>query len=262
MEVRMSRVIAVVQEKGGSGKTTAVVECAYQAGLRGRTVLVVDLDPQGNATSMLTGVTSHPKSIFDLFTDKDGKIPLVDVVTEALPAWPHVHVIPASGNMSTVDGLLGNRAGKERILLRILQPIRDKIDLILIDLGPAADFLTLNALVAADTYHVPAELSEYTLGGFQTVQELAEDVRASGANPNLKFGGVHLSGYHKGGSYGVRDLEVKLQLALSGEAVVVKVPHSSKVIESQAQHKPVGLIDPTGRVSEAYRTLTDRFLGP
>lgn len=257
-EVPVGRVVAMVNSKGGAGKTTAVVECAYQAGKNGRTVLVVDLDPQGNATEMLTASLKHPGTIFDLFVDKDGAMPIGNVVAPALEAWPNVLVVPASGNMSTVDAHLGSRAGKERILRRILQPVREAFDLVLIDLGPAADFLMLNALVAADVYHVPTDLSEFTLKGLETVQDLAEDVRASGVHPGIRFDGIHVSGFHKGHSHAVVGLVRELEIQIGGP-VTVRVPHSAKVIDSQRQHRPVGAIDPEGPIAKAYATLTERF---
>jgi chromosome partitioning protein len=255
----MGRIVACVNEKGGSGKTTAVIECAYHAGMQGKNVLVVDLDPQGNATWMLTGRNDIVPNIFDLFTSKLTNLPLSDVVVSALEAWPNVDVLPASGNMATVDAYLGTRAGKEKILKRLLAPIRDNIDLILIDLGPAADSLTLNAMVAADVYHVPADLSGYTVSGINTIHVLAADARDSGANPNLAFGGIHLSAYQKGGSYGVMDLEKALQTVSLGHKIDIRVPNSTKVIESHMKNRPVGSIDPDGRVSQAYKALTERF---
>lgn len=253
----MSKVIAVCNEKGGAGKTTTIAECSYQAGIRDKKVLVVDLDPQANITDMLLSARPEP-SIFDLFIGT-AKMTLRDVVKPASDHWPNVLVIPGSANMSTVDGQLGHRSGKDRILKKILEPVRDMFDLVLIDLGPAADFLTINALVAADVYHMPADLSEYTVTGLQTINALAEDVRASGANPTLRCAGVHLSGYHKANSYGVRGLEDRLR-AVIPRPIDIKVPHSSKVIESQALHRPVGLIDPDGKVAQAYYRLTDSFL--
>lgn len=252
----MSQVIAIVNEKGGAGKTTTIVECAYQAGIREKTVLVIDLDPQANLTDMVLGERLDP-SIFDLFI---GTKEILDVIKPASDHWPNVLVVPGSPRMATVDGHLGNRSAKDRILRKILLPIRDRFDLVLIDLGPAADYLTINALVAADVYHIPADLSEYTLAGVQTTMDLANDVIGSGANPTLRFSGVHISGFHKAHSHGVRNLSTKLD-ALIGGTVSIRIPHSSKVIESQGQHKPVGMIDPDGRVSLAYQALTHHFLG-
>jgi chromosome partitioning protein len=209
---------------------------------------------------MLTGKEQFDKTVFDLFLDREGKEVVADIVQPALDGWPNTYVIPGSGKMANVDSHLGHRPGKERILRKMLQPIKANIDLVLIDLGPAADFLTLNALVAADLYHVPTDLSEYTLTGLITTQELANEVRVSGANPDLKFAGIHLSGFHKGGSYGVRGLEKKLNDLVGTDRIDIRVPHSSKVIESQGQHKPVGLIDPEGKVSQAYKLLIERFL--
>lgn len=253
----MGKVIAFVQEKGGSGKTTATVECAYQAGKAEHTVLVIDLDPQANATEMLLGeVPSEHTTIFDLFL---GNASLNEALMPALEAWPNTLVLPGSPRMSTVFGHLGNRSGQDRILRKLIQPVRDHFSLILIDLGPAIDQLTINALVAADTYHIPADLSNYTLSGIESILRVAEDVCYSEANPTLRFEGVHLAGFHKGGAHAIIDLKKQIEDVV-GKPIITAVPHSVKVVQSQREHKPVGLIDPEGKVAQAYSTLTAQLL--
>lgn len=256
-------ITAFTNEKGGVGKTTSVLEVAYAAGKSGKTVLVVDLDPQGNATRMLLGVKGQlniEPSVFDLFKDKDPSVALHQVIRSAVDDWPNVLVMPASSRMATIEGHLVQRSGKDSILRRILAPIKGKIDLILIDLKPAADFLALNALVAADNYVIPVDLSEYSSDGMQTIHELAKDVIDAEVNPNLKFLGAFFTSYHKGGSKSVRALEKDLKENIASKLTDVKVPHSVKVLESQQARKPVGLMSPDCSVAVAYKSLSDQIL--
>jgi chromosome partitioning protein len=233
------------------------VECAYQAGNQQHTVLVIDLDPQANATEMMLGEVPAEGTIFDLFL---GTKTLNDVLKPALDAWPNTLLVPGSPRMSTVFAHLGGKSGQDRILRKLLQPVRDYFGVILIDLGPAIDQLTINAMVAADVFHIPADLSNYTLSGIQSILRVADDVIDSDANADLKFGGVHLAGFHKGGAHAIRDLKSSIE-DTTRSRVIAHVPHSVKVVQSQRDHKPVGLIDPQGNVALAYATLTSHLLG-
>jgi chromosome partitioning protein len=260
----MSRVIAVVNEKGGVGKTTTVLELAFQAGAMGKGVLVIDMDSQANATKMLLGRMGSreevdEKGIFDLLIDEKNHLALHEVAKPATASWPNVLVVPSDNRVAGVDPFLQKRVAKDTILRKRLRPYREVFELILIDLGPRIDILTFNAMAAADYYLIPTDSSRFGLDAVRKIKEQAEIVKE--VNPNLELLGVFLAGLHKGGAIPVkaiiRDLMEEHGEKFWGE---LKVPHAVLVTASQEASKPAGLIDPKSPVSIQYRNLARKIL--
>ncbi len=262
----LSKVIAFTNEKGGVGKTTSVLECAYQAGSRGKSVLVIDLDAQANATRMLLGGMaqedeSRRLGVFDLLTDTTAQATLATALVAAVAAWPNTLLVPADARLGTIDPHLAPRLNREGILRRLLAPLRERFDLVLIDLAPAMTVLTLNALVAADAYVVPTDLSKYSQKGIRTVETVADIIRSSGNNPDLKMLGIFVSGYHKGIARSVRALLAELGTEYQERLLSVRVPHSVTVTESQSLGQPVGRFAPESPVAQSYKALFEA-VGP
>lgn len=258
----MGRVVAVVNEKGGVGKTTAVLECAYQAGAAGQLVLVVDCDAQANATRMLLGGmadgVAERLGLFDLMTSTRGP-ELAQVLAPAVDAWPSVMLVPADQRLGTIEAHLASRISREGILRRLLAPVREAFDLILLDLGPTIGVLTYNALVAADGYLVPTDLSRYSQAGMRTVRQVADMVRSSGANEALRFLGVFVAGFQKGISLSVRSLLSDLGDEYKDRLLETRIPHSVRVTDSQGLGQPVGRFAPDTPVGRSYRALYEEL---
>lgn len=255
----MGRVISIVNQKGGVGKTTSLVEMLFQAGNLGKKCLAVDLDPQSNATKMLTGEEWDP-SVYDLLIGQNKALTLRDVVQPASQDWPNVIVLPASKMLGTVEPHLLTRMNRERVLKNLLAPVRDAFDLILIDLPPTVNQLTVNALVASDAYIVPTDVSEYARDGVRTVKDTADAIRESGNNPDLEFIGVFFTSFQKGGAHAVRQLVEDLVDDYGAKVLGTRVPDSVKVTESQKARRPVGALDPEHAVSRAYAQLMEVIL--
>lgn len=263
----MNRTIAVLNEKGGVGKTTTIIELAFQLGNAGKNVLVVDLDSQENCTKMLLGkkmsesLDEGTVTVFDAFIDQKNKVNLVDLLIPAIEAWQNTLVLPSDCRLATVSDHLHSRLNKEHILKNILSKIKDNFDYILIDLSPLMNVLTINALVAADYYLVPTDLSVYSQKGMRTIHEVAAMIKESGNNPNLELLGVVVTSFQKGGSNAVRALLEELEEEYKDKLLSVRIPDSVKVIESQRQKSPVGLFAPESNVALAYKELSNIIEG-
>lgn len=258
----MGRIISILNEKGGVGKTTTVIESAFHAGSGlNLKCLVVDLDPQANATTMLTGGQEHQLGAFDLLTDANFNASPLTALQAALDDWKNVCVLPADRRLGSIEVHLQSRINRDNILKRILEPLKAHFDLILIDLPPTVNALTVNALAASDGYLVPTDLSQYSRSAIRTIQDLVNLVKSNGINPNLEFMGVVVTSFQKGGSNAVRQLIEDLTEEYKEKLIPTRIPDSVKVTEAQAKKKPVGLIDPDGSVSIAYKELSRRLVG-
>jgi chromosome partitioning protein len=258
----MGRVISILNEKGGVGKTTTVIESAFHAGSGLKLkCLVVDLDPQANATTMLTGGQEHKLGAFDLLTDGSFKTSPFTALQPAIEEWVNVCVLPADRRLGSIEVHLQARINRDNILKRILEPLKAYFDLILIDLPPTVNALTVNALAASDGYLVPTDLSQYSRAAIRTIQDLVNLVKSNGINANLEFMGVVVTSFQKGGSIAVRQLIDDLTEEYKERLIPTRIPDSVKVTEAQLKKKPVGLIDPDGAVSIAYRELSRRLMG-
>lgn len=258
----MKRTIAVINEKGGVGKTTSILEIAYHLGNKGKKVLVIDLDSQENATKMLLGEGMNKqnetdrKTIFDLLIDTKNKVSISDVILPASDAWKNTLVLPSDCRLATVENHLHSRLNKEHILKNILSSIKDKFDYILIDLSPLMNILTVNAMVASDYYLVPTDLSAYSQKGMRTIHEVANVIKETGNNPKLELFGIFITSFQKGSSIAVKALMEDLKKEYKQKLLSVKIPDSVKVIESQRQSKPVSLVSHDSPVAVAYKELS------
>lgn len=252
----MAKTIVIMNEKGGVGKTTTVLECAYHACKNLKlSCLVVDLDAQANATKMLTG-QEHIPSIFDVLVND---VDILSVLKPTSKEWGKTICIPSDRRLNMIEPHLTAKLNRESILKKALAKVKSKFDLILIDLPPAINTLTVNALVAADSYLIPSDLSQYSKAGIQMVKRLADEIIKSGNNSSLKFLGILLTSYQKGNSVAVKSLIEELIGEYSEKLLDIRIPDSVKVTESQSKKIPVGALDSECSVSEAYKELTKKI---
>src|SRR6204780_58988 len=251
----MNRVIAIANQKGGVGKTTTAVNLAASLAATKRRVLLLDLDPQGNAT-MGSGVDKSQLArgaLEVLLGEASIESALIRV------ELADYTLLPSNQDLTAAEGrLLTMPAGRETKLRSALAPVRDSFDVIVIDCPPALNMLTVNALVAADSVLIPMQCEYYALEGLSALLSTIEQITAAG-NPNLEIEAILRTRYDARNNLGV---EVGAQLMLHfGEKVVrTSVPGNIKLAEAPSFGKPALVHDPDSRGALAYLALAGEML--
>jgi chromosome partitioning protein len=246
--------IACANQKGGVGKTTTVVNLGAYLALAGRSVLVVDLDPQGNATSGL-GIekSSVATSIYDALCDATPPDQLI-----VHTAIARLDLVPASLSLAGAEVELAPLPQRERRLSRVLGPLSDRYDHILIDCPPSLGLLTVNALTAAGSVLVPLQCEYYALEGLSQLVATINLVRDH-LNPDLAMRGVVLTMFDSRTllSAGVRD---EARRHLDGSVYDTIIPRSVRLSEAPSYGLPIALYRPDSKGAEAYAALAREFL--
>lgn len=253
--------MAIVNQKGGVGKTTTAVNLAAALGLTGRTVLVVDADPQGNATSGF-GINRRTLElcVYDLMmTNTESEA--AEVLNNATIATDvtGVDLVPATLNLAGAEVTLATAMARETKLRRALQPAVGKYDVILIDTGPSLGLLTINALCAADSVLVPIQCEYYALEGLSQLLEVVHLVQAQ-INPSLTIEGIVLTMYDGRTSLS-RQVAREVRRHYRGRVFAVTVPRNVRLAEAPSHGMPGVLYDPHSRGARAYMNLAREVFG-
>ncbi len=245
----MGEIIACTNQKGGVGKTTTVVNLASYIARAGRRVLVVDLDPQGNATSGL-GLSSVPveRSIHPVLVDGDqARDRVVPVAIEGLS------IIPSSRDLAGAEVELVPVDARERRLARAMGPLRDSYDAILLDCPPSLGLITVNALTAADSVLIPIQCEYYALEGLGQLLSTIDLVRAH-LNPRLAIKGVLLTMFDARTTLSA-DVSAEVRRHLSGQVFRTVIPRSVRLAEAPSYGRPISEHAPGSRGAQAYHDL-------
>jgi chromosome partitioning protein len=243
------RVTACTNQKGGVGKTTTVINLAAFLALSGTRTLVIDLDPQGNATSGL-GIdrrTVGPSS-YEALVDR---VPISELVV--LTPVEGLDLVPSAPSLSGAEVELVGIAGREHRLTASLAGLNGTYDRVLIDCPPSLGLLTVNALTAADGVLIPIQTEYYALEGLSQLVNTIRRVR-EGLNPRLEVDGVLLTMYDARTNLSAQ-VASEVRRHMNGSVYDTVVPRSVRLSEAPSHGLPIALYDPASRGADAYREL-------
>lgn len=247
----MGQTIACANQKGGVGKTTTVVNLATALAQVGERILVVDLDPQGNATSGFGGDrTGGRRSLYDAIA---GTMPLADLVH--VTAIPGLSLVPSSIALAGAEVELARVSQRERRLARLLAPIAPTYDYVFVDCPPSLGLLTVNALTAATSVLIPIQCEYYALEGLSQLIATIHLVRDH-LNPNLEVKGIVLTMYD-GRTHLSAEVAAEVRRHLGTAVYDTIVPRNVRLAEAPSYGQPVALYAPESRGAEAHRQLAD-----
>jgi len=250
----MGKILGIVNQKGGVGKTTTAINLAACLALDGLKILLVDCDPQANASSGL-GIQrdDNRNSIYDVLM---GDVAAAQVV---LPTEiDNLTLLPGSKNLTGANIELANADDRATRLRSALEPIQKNYDLVVLDCPPALDLLTLNSLAAADSLIVPMQAEYFALEGISELVSNLERVRAA-FNPRLTIEGVLLTMYDDRTNLAQQVTET-LREFFKDRLFRTVIPRNIRLAEAPSHGKPVALYDARSRGAEAYFELAAEYM--
>lgn len=250
----MAKVFAIVNQKGGVGKTTTCINLAASLVASRKHVLLIDLDPQGNATTG-SGVDklNLERSIYDVLV---GDCSFVDAMHFSEQAG--YQLLPANRDLTAAEVELLNIAHKENRLREALAPIRDNYDYILIDCPPSLSMLTINALVAADGVIIPMQCEYYALEGLTDLLNTIERIAGS-LNPTLHIEGLVRTMYDSRMSL-TNDVTAQLQSHFGDKLYETVIPRNIRLAEAPSFGLPALIYDKQSKGAEAYMALAKELI--
>ncbi len=250
----MGKIISYSNQKGGVGKTTTCVNMAAYLAQAGKKVLLIDLDPQGNATTGLGfQKSSLKKSVYNVIIEGE---PVRDNVLETV--LPNLFILPANIDLAGAEVDLVYKKNRDKVLRAALEPVKSAYDYLLIDCPPSLGLLTINALAASDSAIIPIQSEYYALEGLSQLMNTIKLVQQH-LNRSLKVEGVVLTMYD-GRSLIAKQIAAEIKTFFSKKLYEIVIPRNIRLSEAPSHGKPILLHDPKCMGARAYAALTEEFL--
>ncbi len=251
---RRARILAIANQKGGVGKTTTAINLSAELARSGRRVLLVDIDPQGNAT---TGLGMEKASIVACMYDVIIKsTPLAEIIRDT--RIEGLHIAPSTLNLAGAEIELVSAMSRELRLRNALTASLERYDHIFIDCPPSLGLLTLNAMSAADALIVPIQAEYFALEGLGQLTHVIELVR-SHLNPQVRIAGVLITMFDGRTNLATQVVD-EVEKYFPQLAFSTRIPRSIRLSEAPSHGAPIALFDPKGKGAAAYAALAEEVL--
>ena len=250
----MGRIIAIANQKGGVGKTTTSINLSACIGARGKKVLVIDMDPQGNTTSGY-GIQKNEleNTVYELIM---GDCSVEDCILKEIV--PNVSVLPANVNLAAAEIELIGVKDKDFILKNEIDWVKDSYDFVIIDCPPSLNLLTINAMTTADAVLVPIQCEYYALEGLSQLIHTINLVKER-LNPSLNMDGVVFTMYDSRTNLSNQVVE-NVKNNLNQKVYNTLIPRNIRLAEAPSYGQPISMYDPRSAGAESYMALAEEVI--
>ena len=249
----MGKIVAIANQKGGVGKTTTAVNLSTVLAKKGRKVLMVDTDPQGNATSGLGIDKKTDKSIYDVLVDD---VEIKETLKDS--AIKNLKVCPSNINLAGAEVELVSMMSREQRLKQKLESVKEEFDYILIDCPPSLGLITLNAFTAADSVLIPVQCEYYALEGLGQLLNTINLVKKH-LNKNLEIEGAILTMYDSRTNLSNQVVK-EVKRYFNNKVYKTLIPRNVKLSEAPSYGMPITVYDPRSKGAKCYEKLGKEFL--
>jgi len=252
---RTTRVIAIANQKGGVGKTTTVVNLAAALSEAKKTVLVIDLDPQANATSGLGLPRQQGASLYPVLT---GTADVADII-QGTP-YEGINIIPAELDLAGAEIEIARQENHLAVVRNVLDRVLTAgvFDYVLMDCPPSLGILMTSSLAAADAVVVPMQCEYYAMEGLSVIISLIEQLRGNGVNPGLGLEGILMTMFD-GRTRLAADVVAEVRAHFGDKVYETVIPRNVRISEAPSFGQPVVFYDPSSKGAEAYRAFAAEF---